>query len=93
MTDKWTSDPEKKMEEECENIRKKIKGKPPVIIIVGGTDGGPERTMTASAGVEGNRLRNFLGILEASKQITTLNHLFGREIIKLEKRIEKLESK
>ncbi len=47
-------------------------GGAPVVILVGGQDTGPPRTQVASTC---QRLREFLGVLEAGKHIVAQRHL------------------
>lgn len=66
---------EKQLKEEAERIREHLDGAPVVIIAGGSRDAGIRRTMLASAFGEGeSRLRDLLGILQASIQIETFKH-------------------
>lgn len=72
-----TSEIEKELKAKALEIQKNLEKRgfrsPPVIIILGGIyDKRTNRTMFGSVGCR--RLRDFLGILEAAKQIATLKH-------------------
>ena len=74
-----TSDIEKELKKKALEIQKDLEkrglGSPPVIIILGGIyKKRIDRTMFGSVGCR--RLRDFLGILETTKQIATLRHFF-----------------
>lgn len=75
---------EKILQEKCEEISQEIEGNPPVVIIAAGTTEGPNRTVTASTGT--HRMRDLLGILEASKQIESLNHILPQILKQLQER-------
>lgn len=67
---------ERSLKEEARRISAEH-GNSPTIIIVGGSEEGPVRTMLASS-FEGGRLRDLLGTLQVAQQIETLKHFrFG----------------
>jgi len=67
----------KTLNKKAKEISEKFNGAPVVVIIAGSKNSGIPKTITGWAnlgeGREG-RLRDLLGILEASKQIESLNH-------------------
>lgn len=74
------SDLEKELKMKALAIQKDLEkrgfGSPPVIIILGGINKRINETMFGSVGCK--RLRDFLGILESTKQIVTLRHFLSK---------------
>ncbi len=60
------------LRDRVEEIRDGIEGEPPVIVVVGGTEGGPGATSTASVGLD--RLRDLNGVLETAKYVENGKH-------------------
>jgi len=58
------------------DLEKRGFGSPPVVIIIGGINKRIDETMFGSVGCR--RLRDFLGILETTKQIATLRHFLSK---------------
>jgi hypothetical protein len=72
---------ERRLKDEARRLSAELEGGP-VVIVVGGVGGSVRRTLTASSYGPGEvRLRDLLGLLEASIQIESLKHfgLFGPE--------------
>jgi hypothetical protein len=72
-----TSSIELELKEIAKRLSEKYGGVPIVIIAAGSTEHKIPRTMTSSYASDGTlvRLRDLLGILEASKQLETLKHM------------------
>lgn len=68
------------LNKKAKEISKEFKGAPVVVIVAGSKKAGILKSTTGRANLgEGreDRLRDLLGILEASKQIESLNHLLN----------------
>lgn len=72
------TDVEDYLKKKAEEIREElpeetdVNGEPPVVVVVPGTANGPNRTSTASVGLD--RLRDLLGTLEIAKDIESKKH-------------------
>lgn len=74
---------EKEVQPYADRISEGQRGAPVVVIVAGSTEADVPRCITVtSSNLKNDRMRDLLGILEAAKQIKSLNHLMrGRDQI------------